>query len=60
VRPPEAVTLEDRTDVAIHAAADALLAVCALQTGYDPAKARARAVRAVASVFEQAKREHEG
>lgn len=57
MRAPEAVTLEDRIEVAIHAAADALLAVCALQTGHDPFKARQRAVAAVASIYEQAKRE---
>lgn len=46
-----------RTDVAIAAAADALLTVCALQTGTDPHRSRARALAAINAVFEQAERE---
>lgn len=55
--PPEALTFEDRTDVAIAAAADALLAVCALQTGIDPHLAVIRAVQAIRLVTAQAEAE---
>jgi hypothetical protein len=42
-----------RQDVAIEAAADALLAVCALQTGTDPRPAATRAVLAITTVYER-------
>jgi hypothetical protein len=55
--PPAAVTATERLDVAIAAAADALLAVCALQTGLDPMAAAGRAVDAIAQVMVQAEGE---
>jgi hypothetical protein len=55
--PPEAVTFAERTDVAIAAAADALLAVCALQTGLDPWRAAQRAGEAIRDVLVQAETE---
>lgn len=45
------VSSADRQTVAIDAAADALLAVCALQTGTDRDKAVARAHAAIATVY---------
>lgn len=50
---------ESRTDIAIDATADALLAVCALQTGMDPRQAATRAVVAITAVYERTKREQE-
>jgi len=44
-------------DVAIEAAADALLAVCAVQTGTDPIRALARAHAAIATVADRAEAE---
>jgi len=49
--------LEARTDLAIEAAADALLAVCALQTGLDPLSAMTRATKALRDVFDRAEQE---
>lgn len=46
------------TDIAIAAAADALLAICAVQTGTDPHTASARAHLAIGQVLSQAAREH--
>jgi ribonucleotide monophosphatase NagD (HAD superfamily) len=47
----------DRTDTAIEAAADALLAMCAVQTGANPADAARRALDAIATVYGRAERE---
>lgn len=47
----------DRVDVAIEAAADSLLAVCALQTGTDPDAAIRRALLAIATVNRRAEEE---
>jgi hypothetical protein len=46
-----------RLDTAIEAAADALLAVCAVQTGTDPGDAARRALDAIAVVYGRAERE---
>lgn len=46
-----------RLDTAISAAADALLSVCALQTGLSPEDALARALQALADVMAQAEQE---
>lgn len=51
---------EIRSDVAIEAAADALLAVCALQTGTDPRLAWERAQRVLEYVYRKAERESRG
>jgi hypothetical protein len=48
-----------RTNVAIEAAADALLAVCALQTGLDPDRAIARAMAAITAVYRRAEQEQQ-
>ena len=48
-----------RQDWAIEAAADALLAVCALQTGTDPERAIKRALRAIAAVNARAAAEQQ-
>lgn len=48
----------ERVDIAIEASADALLAVCALQTGTDPMMAVARALQAIATVADRAEREN--
>ena len=47
----------DRQNVAIEAVADALLAVCALQTGTDPGKALRRGFDALQTVYVRAERE---
>jgi hypothetical protein len=47
-----------RQDIAIAAAADALLAVCAVQTGTDPFAAELRAISALRQVMAQAREEH--
>jgi hypothetical protein len=52
--------LEDRVVLAIEAAADALLSVCALQTGTEPEAARARAKRAIDDVWRRAEAEAAG
>jgi hypothetical protein len=46
-----------RLDLAIEAAADALLSVSALQTGLDPMKALDRAMRALGDVMGRAQQE---
>jgi hypothetical protein len=46
--------LAGRLDVAIAAAADALLTVCAVQTGTDPAAALDRAMEAIAGAMSDA------
>ncbi len=48
---------ERRLDIAIHAAADALLAVCAVKTGLDPVRAVRAARTAVTVVAMRAERE---
>lgn len=48
---------DERFDVAIEAAADALLAVSALQTGADPVAAIKRAHMAIAAVVRRAESE---
>ena len=47
----------ERLNTAIEAAADALLAVCALQTGTDPDLAAIRARQAISAVYARAERE---
>jgi hypothetical protein len=47
----------DRQNVAIEAVADALLAVCALQTGLDPMAAASRAQAALVAVLARAEAE---
>jgi len=47
----------ERQDLAIAATADALLAVCALQTGHDPIAAAQRAAQAIADVVRRTARE---
>ena len=47
----------DRLDVAIEAAADALLAVCAAQMGTDPKAAAMRAAEALTVLYERARQE---
>lgn len=47
----------NRNDVAIEATADALLAVCALQTGDDPTAAFTRAQAAMLAVYNRAAKE---
>lgn len=49
---------EARLDTAIAAAADALLSVCAVQTGMDADAAIRRAMRAIADVMSKAAKEH--
>lgn len=49
----------ERQDIAIAAAADALLAACALQTGTDPEDAVTRALDAVAQVADQTRAEQQ-
>jgi len=49
----------ERQNLAIESVADALLSVCALQTGTDPAAAARRAVAAIASVIAQAGQEQQ-
>ncbi len=49
-----------RLDIAIHASADALLAVCALKTGLDPVRAVRAARIAVTEVAQRAEREARG
>lgn len=44
----------ERLDMAISAAADALLSVCAIQTGTEPSRAVDRAIEALASVMTRA------
>jgi hypothetical protein len=51
------MSAEERLDTAIEAAADSLLAVCALQTGTDPKLAAMRAVEAITAVYERAESE---
>lgn len=46
-----------REDIAIEAAADALLAVCALQTGESPTRAIDRALVAIVTVTGRAEQE---
>jgi hypothetical protein len=52
------VTPDERFDIAIEAAADALLAVSALQTGTDPMTAYRRAHRALHAVMDRTADEH--
>jgi hypothetical protein len=52
--------ITERQNTAIEAAADALLAVCALQTGTDPLNAMNRATLALLDVLDRAEREHHG
>jgi hypothetical protein len=52
--------LDERLDIAIHAAADALLAVCAVKTGLDPTRAVRAARVAVQDVAMRAEREARG
>lgn len=47
----------ERLDLAILAAADALLAVCAVQTGLSPSAAGMRAIDAIEAVMAQSERE---
>lgn len=47
----------ERQSMAIEASADALLAVCAVQTGTDPEAAVNRALEAIAAVIARAERE---
>lgn len=47
----------ERQNTAIEAAADALLAVCALQTGLDPMAAASRAQAALVAVLARAEAE---
>lgn len=50
---------KERQDVAILAAADALLAICAVQTGSDPMRAISRALAAIATIDARAQAEQE-
>lgn len=54
------MTRAERENLAIEASADALLAVCALQTGTSPLHAMDRAMAALMTVFARAAREAEG
>jgi hypothetical protein len=49
-----------RLDVAIESVADALLSICALQTGTDPLRAVGRAMDAIATIAERGLQEQEG